>query len=103
MEATMSNGMLAHTESFSIATQIYVRLRRVTGRVVDAMYLAENQDYAQYVIDLALGTQDAELTQYAERLRVAMGLYQEPVVVKTAPERVSKIAETEVAARFSVF
>ncbi len=68
MKQTMQQGWEANTEAFSIATQIYVRLRRVTGRVVDAMYLAENPAYAQHVRALALATQDAELMRYVQRL-----------------------------------
>ena len=37
---------LGQSELFSIATLIYTRLRRVSGRVIDVMYLVENTDYA---------------------------------------------------------
>ena len=69
MKETLSHGFVANAEFFSIATQIYVRLRRVTGRVVDAMYLVQNRDYAQHVIHLALESGDAELKRHVERLR----------------------------------
>ncbi len=39
--------------AFSVATLLYTRLRRVSGRVVDVVYLSENADYAKYVITLA--------------------------------------------------
>jgi len=51
---------LRRNEAFSIATLIYARLRRVTGRVIDAMYLAENIHYAKHVIGLAEQTEDPE-------------------------------------------
>lgn len=72
MKQVSCHGFVANTESFSIATQIYVRLRRVTGRVVDAIYLAQSQDYARHVIELARATQDAELIHHVERLMAAM-------------------------------
>jgi len=31
------------TDVFAAVTQFYVRLRRVTGRVVDVLYMVENQ------------------------------------------------------------
>ena len=71
----MSNhGFAAHPEAFSAATLIYTRLRRVSGRVIDAMYLAENKAYARHVVDLAVATGDAELVRQAERLRNFMDL-----------------------------
>ncbi len=74
MKQAISHGFVANSESFSIATQIYVRLRRVTGRVVDAIYLAENPSYARHVIQLALATQDEELARYVDRLTAVMQL-----------------------------
>lgn len=101
MESSMSNGMLAHTESFSIATQIYVRLRRVSGRVIDAMYLAENPEYVRYVTDLALATGDPELAQHVTRLGVVMGLNKQPAA--QAEVKRGKLTEADVVSSFSVF
>jgi len=97
MEA-MSNGLVADTAFFSLATQIYVRLRRVTGRVIDASYLVENRDYAQYVINLALETGDAELTEYVARLRSMMGLD-----TKLARSESVRKPEADIMPSFSVF
>lgn len=66
----MGNGFIANAEAFTLATQIYVRMRRVTGRVIDAMYVVQNQDYAKYVISLALEAEDDELKRCVERLMV---------------------------------
>lgn len=87
----MSNhGFVAHPEAFSAATLIYTRLRRVSGRVVDAMYLAENKVYARHVVDLALATGDAELVRQAERLRSFMDLDTEiePIESEVITEKV---------------
>ena len=43
----MGNGFIANADAFSVSTQIYVRMRRVTGRVIDAMYVVQNKDYAK--------------------------------------------------------
>ncbi len=55
-------------DKFSTATLLYARLRRVTSRVIDVMYLTENNDYAHYVIELALATNDSELQRLALKL-----------------------------------
>ncbi|BAP67312.1 hypothetical protein J6I82_12920 [Acinetobacter baumannii] len=70
MKDMMGNGFIANAEAFTLATQIYVRMRRVTGRVIDARYVVQNQDYAKYVIALALEAEDDELKRCVERLMV---------------------------------
>ncbi|EMP1651032.1 hypothetical protein [Acinetobacter baumannii] len=70
MKDVMGNGFIADAEAFTLATQIYVRMRRVTGRVIDAMYIVQNKDYAKYVIALALEAEDDELKRCVERLMV---------------------------------
>ncbi|MCE6235627.1 hypothetical protein [Acinetobacter pittii] len=77
MKDMMGNGFIANADAFSVATQIYVRMRRVTGRVIDAMYVVQNKDYAKYVIALALETEDDELKRCVERLKL---------LVETIPE-----------------
>lgn len=74
----MGNGFIANADAFSVATQIYVRMRRVTGRVIDALYVVQNKDYAKYVIALALDTDDDELKRYVERLRLLTDAIPEP-------------------------
>ncbi|MFV5659405.1 hypothetical protein VXR58_04155 [Acinetobacter pittii] len=69
MKDMMGNGFIANADAFSVATQIYVRMRRVTGRVIDAMYVVQNKDYAKYVIALALESEDDELKRSVERLK----------------------------------
>ncbi|MEN8940947.1 hypothetical protein [Acinetobacter baumannii] len=70
MKDMMGNGFIANAEAFTLATQIYVRMRRVMGRVIDAMYVVQNKDYAKYVIALALEAEDDELKRCVERLMV---------------------------------
>ncbi|HAV5933393.1 TPA: hypothetical protein JI248_01575 [Acinetobacter baumannii] len=70
MKDMMGNGFIANAEAFTLATQIYVRMRRVTGRVIDAMYVVQNKDYAKYVIALALEAEEDELKRCVERLMV---------------------------------
>ncbi|MBN6528935.1 hypothetical protein JZM32_13090 [Acinetobacter pittii] len=69
MKDMMGNGFIANADAFSVSTQIYVRMRRVTGRVIDALYVVQNKDYAKYVIGLALESDDDELKRCVERLK----------------------------------
>ncbi len=43
----LDRGVVSHADAFSIATLLYARLRRVSGRVIDVMYLVENPSYAR--------------------------------------------------------
>ena len=49
----MSESVIITNEVFSVATLIYARLRRVSGRVIDASYLTENVEYAEHVVAMA--------------------------------------------------
>lgn len=95
MQDTTINGFLNRSEAFSIATLIYARLRRITGRVIDVTYLMQNQDYIKHVIDLALSANDSELQRQAERLRCLMVLDVEPNQIEVQAEA-AEIYESEV-------
>ena len=60
MSTKLDRGVVSHADAFSIATLLYARLRRVSGRVIDVMYLVENPSYARQMAELALSTEDAE-------------------------------------------
>ena len=77
----MNSELLVNAEAFAIATQMYVRLRRVCGRVIDVMYLVNNKDYAKHIVDIALSTEDEELEKQVARLRPLIDLYPEPAVM----------------------
>lgn len=70
---TTAQDLTANNEIFSVATLIYTRLRRISGRVIDVMYLVENSDYARAVLQMALATHDDELCRYAMRLNSILG------------------------------
>ncbi|TCB51480.1 hypothetical protein E0H80_05600 [Acinetobacter sp. ANC 4779] len=96
MEDTTRNIFLNRSEAFSVATLLYTRLRRVSGRVIDVMYLVKNQAYAKYVIDLALAVDDYELQRQAERLRSLMVFDAEPHQIQIEiKEEITEIYETE--------
>lgn len=95
MQDTTINEFVNRSEAFSIATLIYARLRRVTGRVIDVTYLMQNQDYTKHVIDLALSADDSELQRQAERLRSLMVFDAELDQMKIQ-EEIAEIYEAEV-------
>ncbi|HBO73013.1 MAG TPA: hypothetical protein DD639_12555 [Acinetobacter sp.] len=81
MKENMNSEVLVNAEAFAIATQMYVRLRRVCGRVIDVMYLVNNKDYAKHIVDIALSTEDEELEKQVTRLRPLIDLYPKPAVI----------------------
>lgn len=81
MKENMNSEVLVNAEAFAIATQMYVRLRRVCGRVIDVMYLVNNKDYAKHIVDIALSTEDEELEKQVARLRPLIDLHPEPDVM----------------------
>ncbi|RZF49861.1 hypothetical protein EXE30_14025 [Acinetobacter halotolerans] len=87
MKESMSNDVLVKAEAFAIATQMYVRLRRVSSRVIDVMYLVSNKEYAQHIVDIALATKDSELERYVARLSPLIDLYPEPKAAVIAAQK----------------
>ena len=94
----MGNGFIANADAFSVSTQIYVRMRRVTGRVIDAMYVVQNKDYAKYVIALALETEDDELKRSVERLKSLVDTIPEEPSLKEKIAVVKVDEESEITA-----
>lgn len=70
---------------FSLASLMYTRLRRTSSRVIDVMYLTENQDYAKYVIQLVQQTKDQALIELAERLTQLLKLESQHPMQDTPP------------------
>ena len=58
----------ANNLTFTVATRLYNRFRRVSGRVIDVRYMIENKQYAEYVVKHALDCNDVELKEISEEL-----------------------------------
>src|SRR5690606_11540694 len=93
MGVKMLENQLRNHDAFSVATLIYTSLRRVSGRVVDALSLAENLDSAWHVIELVEQTQDPDLQRLIERLKQVWDL---PVVRKQQFEKSAHPPQQEV-------
>lgn len=64
---------MTQAERFSLATHLYVRLRRSSGRVVDAVWMAQNDEYAQEILRLAAGDPDPETQNLVQRFQALLG------------------------------
>lgn len=93
MRQVNNDRFLAHADAFSIGALILTRLRRVTGRVIDVMYLVDNKSYAQYVIDMSLATEDSELNRHALRLQHLLD--QEQPDLDTTVDRIEQGSASE--------
>ena len=63
---------MSENEKFSLATQIFVRLRRNSGRMIDVIWMATNAEYAAEILRIARETGDHDLSQVADRFEAAL-------------------------------
>ena len=56
----------------AIATHLYVRLRRDGGRVIDAIWMVNNREYAVEVLRIARSMPDDEVARLADRYEELM-------------------------------
>ena len=52
---------MSEPERFSLATHLYVRMRRSGGRVVDAVWMSQNDEYAREILRIASAEADPEI------------------------------------------
>ncbi|MEF9956555.1 MAG: hypothetical protein RSA22_11520 [Acinetobacter sp.] len=95
MNAKINPENVVNSEAFAVATQMYVRLRRVCGRVIDVMYLVQDQSYARYIAELALATQDVELQRQVARLSNCLDLYPEPPMLEVEEIQIEALEKME--------
>ncbi len=76
---------MSDSEKMSIASLMYVSLRRLTSRIIDVEWMMHNQDYAKEIIALARRQGNVELQHYAERMEELLG-------GKTSPPRPAVVA-----------
>ncbi|HMU88699.1 MAG TPA: hypothetical protein PLF28_03730 [Agitococcus sp.] len=74
-----------NSEVFSLASQLYVRMRRSSGRVVDAIYMAQNEQYAQEILRIAGQEKDQEILEIVQRFQTLLAKT-EPKIVESTPE-----------------
>ena len=95
MNAQINPEIVVNSEAFAVATQMYVRLRRVCGRVIDVMYLLHDPSYARYVAEIALASQDVELQRQVARLSNCLDLYPEPPMLEVEEIQITALEKME--------
>jgi hypothetical protein len=92
---------MTQAERFSLATHLYVRLRRSSGRVVDAVWMAQNDEYAHEILRLAANDPDPETQNLVQRFQALLGGGR-PAARRPAPApaRPAPVVETEVAQHY---
>ena len=95
MNAQINPEIVVNSEAFAVATQMYVRLRRVCGRVIDVMYLVHDPSYARYVAEIALASQDVELQRQVARLSNCLDLYPEPPMLEVEDIQITALEKME--------
>lgn len=70
--------IFSKAERFTLASQIYVRLRRCNGRVIDAVHMVENEPYAREILAMVAQQTDAELLSLLGRYEEQLEIYRSP-------------------------
>ena len=83
------NDSVINPEFFSLASQLYVRMRRY-GRVVDAVYMAKNHDYAREILQLAGREADVEILKIIVRFEILLA-HEYPSIEPKAVEPEEKL------------
>ncbi|WP_028081487.1 hypothetical protein [Solimonas soli] len=58
---------MTENEALTVATRLYVRMRTGGGRVIDAVWMTQNVEYAREVLRLAYTHPDGEVQRLAAR------------------------------------
>ena len=62
---------MSESERFALAARLYAALKRSSGRVIDVLWLLQNEPYAVEVIRLARAA-DAECAELAQRFEAQL-------------------------------
>lgn len=65
--AGRGDGAMSEGERLTVATRLYVRLRHSSGRLIDSVWMSQNQEYAREILRLARTSTDAEVLRLADR------------------------------------
>lgn len=61
------------SEKFGIATHLFTRLRRSSGRSIDVVWMLRDEPYAREVLSLAFASADVQMHEYATRYSDLLG------------------------------
>ena len=80
---------MVHDDRFPIAAQLFIRLKRSPGRVIDVTWMLQNEPYAQEVLKVAR-TADAESADLASRFEALTTSLRNPVPTPAAFSRAGR-------------
>lgn len=63
---------MTNSDKFSIATRLYVQLRRKSNRAIDTVWMVQSNEYAREVLRVARAQADADLLQLANHFEMLM-------------------------------
>ena len=85
----MSRNDDVEREKFGIATHLFARLRRSSGRSIDLVWMLHDEPYAREVLGLAFASADVQMHEYATRYSELLGprpqARPEPAAARPAP------------------
>lgn len=58
---------MTENEALMLATRLYVRMRQTMGRVIDAVWMSQNPEYAREIIRLVRAVGDEEMLRIVQR------------------------------------
>lgn len=86
MKNSLGHDEYVNTAFFSLASQLYVKMRRLHGRVIDSVYMTQNQDYAREILRLARINADAEMNGLIQRIEQFVPVLQDTQANSPMPE-----------------
>lgn len=94
---------IINPEVFSLASQLYVRMRR-SGRVVDAVYMAQNNEYAREILRIAARETDMEIHDIIGRFEALLGREEQKAqVLKPVEPPPAPVMEEPAAEKHDIF
>jgi hypothetical protein len=95
---------MSQSEKFSLATHLYVRVRRSANRVIDAAWMSQNDEYAKEILRIASKDPDPETQNLVQRFEMLLPGYRPPAkpraVPAFVPAELPPMAEAEAAQNY---
>lgn len=92
---------MTDVDKLAIASRLYVRIRHNLARMIDVVWLIQDETYAREIIRLARSDSDPELLKLAARFEAAMtGMPEVPVERPNADSSPVEKTEEEVASHY---
>lgn len=91
---------MTDVDKLAIASRLYVRIRHNQARMIDVVWLIQDEAYAREIMRLARSDSDPELHKLAARFEAVMNGAPETPVEKAADSSPVEKTEVEVASHY---